>query len=167
MTTDTTTLPTLDRDDLKALRTADTVCFRHTPEGSTIECTKKEHDEFGDKERRRDIAVLGTVFNGYDEDGGRARGATMNYGFAMFGSAKYTEQWHTVVQLLRVGDTLRLEFRTDDATNGYVKDAHLHADELYLRVERGDGPTRKRFYFLLDVSICPSNSARMCKEYRI
>jgi hypothetical protein len=160
MTTDTTTIPTIDRDDLKALRTADSIVFRHTPEGSTIECIKRDRDEFGGLERRRDIAVEGTIFAGYDADGGRSRGTKMNYGFAHFGSAHYTEQWHTVVQLLRSGDSLRLEFRTDDATNGYVKEAGLHADELYLRVERAG----KRMYFLLDVSICPSNSARMCKE---
>jgi hypothetical protein len=163
-TTTETTIPTLDRDDLKALRNADTVCFRYHDEVATIECLKRDSDEFGAKERRRDITVEGVVYNGYDADGGRARGAEMNYGFAMFHSAKYTENWRTIVGLLRADDTLRLEFRTDDATNGYVKDAGLHADELWLRIERGEGPHRKRLYFLLDASVCPDNSARMCRR---
>lgn len=152
----------LDRDDVKALRNADAIAFRHTPEGSTIECIKKDRDEYGEKERRREITVLGTVFNGYDSDGGRSRGEEMHYGFAYFGSAQYTESWRTVASLLKVGDNLRLEFRTDDGTNGYAKTAGLHVDELYLRVERAG----KRLYFLLDVSVCQNNSARMCRATR-
>lgn len=155
----------IDKDDLKALRNADTVCFRGSEDGFTIECIKKERDEFGEKERRRNIPVLGSIYNGWDRDGGRARGEVMRNAFAMFSSAQYTENWRTVVSLLRVGDELRLEFRTDEATNGYVKDANLHADELYLRVARtvGSSPREQRMYFLLDTSITPSNSARMCR----
>ena len=154
------TIPTIDRDDLKAMRTADAVVFRSYRDGdSTIECVKKDRDEFGEKERRRNIAVYGSVYNGYDADGGRCRGEEMRYGCVVLTCAQYVENWRTVVSLLRVGDELRLEFRTDEATNGYVKDAGLHADELWLRVDRNN----KRLYFLIETSICPSNSARMCR----
>lgn len=149
--------PVLDKDDVKAIRNADTICFRYANGTATVECIKKDRDEFGEKERRRDITVLGTVFNGYDEDMGRARGQSFTSAFVHFGSAQYHEGWRTIAQMLRTGDQLRLEFRTDDATNGYVKDAKLHADLLYLRVERAG----KRMFFLLDVSVCPDNTARM------
>lgn len=154
----TTTIPTLDRDDLKALRNADAVCFRIYQGVPAIECIKKDHDEFGGLERRRDITVEGSINHAYWSHEERVE---FTSAFCMFGSARFTEQWKTVTELLRVGDTLKIEFRGDHGTNGLCKDAGLHADELYLRVERGEGTNRKRLWFLLESQVSLSNSARM------
>jgi hypothetical protein len=156
----TTTIPTLDRDDVKALRNADAVCFRIYQGVPTIECIKKDRDEFGGLERRRDITVEGSISHAYWSIDERVE---FTSAFCMFSSARFTEQWRTVCDLLRVGDSLKIEFRADHGTNGNLKDANLHADELYLRVERGEGANRKRLYFFLESQVSPSNSARMCQ----
>jgi hypothetical protein len=158
MTVTETTIPTLDRDDLAAIRKADSVCFRIHEGVATIECIKKDRDEFGDKERRRDVVVEGSISHASWSHEDRE---TFTRAWTYFGSAQYTEQWRTCTQLLRIGDTLKIEFRGDHGTNGLCKDANLHADELYLRVERGEGTNRKRLYFLLDAQVSLSNSARM------
>ena len=163
MTTDTI-VSTLTIEDLRAIRNADAVCFRTTPERSAIECIKKDRDEFGDKERRREIEIIGTVYNGWDEDGGRAHGVQMGYGFVHIGSAQFHETFRTVASLLKVGDSLQAQFRTDEATNGYCKDARLHADVLYLRVERTVGGKPRRLFFHIDETVTPDNSSRMVKR---
>jgi hypothetical protein len=159
--TTTTDILTIDRDDLNAIRKADSVVFRHYQGVATIECIKRDRDEFGDKERRRDIVVAGSISHSswnYEDRESFSSACTS------ITSAGFHEGWRTINAALRIGDSLKLEFRADEGTNGYVKDANLHADELWLRVERGEGAKRNRLFFLLDSTICPSNSARMVQR---
>ena len=65
----------------------------------------------------------------------------------------------TLVKLLRAGDTVSLYWYPDAGTNDYVRQAGLHVDYLYLDVMRG----KTQYRYLADVSVCPDNSARMCK----
>jgi hypothetical protein len=65
----------------------------------------------------------------------------------------------SILWTLRIGDELTFGFYPDGESNTYVARAGLHADMLYLHVVRGG----KRTTWELCSSICPSNSARMCR----
>ena len=65
----------------------------------------------------------------------------------------------SILKTLRVGDVLEFSFYPDGNSNGYVAAAGLHADFLYLRVTRNG----KRQCWKLISSVCPANSARMCR----
>jgi hypothetical protein len=66
----------------------------------------------------------------------------------------------SVIKTLRAGDEITFRFWPDAHTNGYVAMSSLHADVLYLDVRRNG---KRVASWELDVSICPSNSARMCR----
>ena len=63
------------------------------------------------------------------------------------------------LKTLRVGDDLTFSFYPDGHSNGYAAAAGLHADVLYLDVRRNG----KRQRWTVATSICPANSARMCR----
>lgn len=65
----------------------------------------------------------------------------------------------SIMATLRAGDELTFSFYPDCHSNGYVAAANLHADVLYLHVIRNG----KRNTWELIGSICPNNSARMCR----
>jgi hypothetical protein len=65
----------------------------------------------------------------------------------------------SILKTLRAGDELTFSFYPDCHSQMYVARAGLHADCLYLHVRRNG----KRHTFELESSICPENSARMCR----
>lgn len=65
----------------------------------------------------------------------------------------------SILKTLRVGDDITFSFWPDCHSNGYVAAAGLHADCLYLHVVRNG----KRQTWEFSNSICPANSARMCR----
>lgn len=65
----------------------------------------------------------------------------------------------SILKTLRVGDEITFSFYPDCHSNGYVAAAGLHADCLYLHVRRNG----KRQTWEFASSICPANSARMCR----
>lgn len=171
---ETVTVPAvgISADDVKALRQADTVSFHFTRgAGSGIVARKrvKNPGPFGDREREHEVAA-GAAFNGAHESGDRVGTENANC-HAMVMSAQVDECWQTVAAFLKPGDVLRLNWYADAMTNGYLEGAAvrpghhaagqtLHADALYLRITRGE----RRFAFLIDVEICPSNTARMIRR---
>ncbi len=66
----------------------------------------------------------------------------------------------SVLATLRTGDAIAFLFYPDAHTNGYLEDAGLHGDILYLNVFR-KGKQCARFE--LAHSNCRDNSARMCR----
>lgn len=68
----------------------------------------------------------------------------------------------TIIGLLKAGDRVRLYFDADGHNCGFIVGANMHADTLYLLVERGD-PDKKpqRMHFVLDQTVCLNNTARM------
>jgi len=96
--------------------------------------------------------------------------------------------WATIASLLKVNDILWLEWRCDSHSNAYCRGAKadhtflgyegkplwredewrgLHGDSLELVIERPAkraGGRPKMLRFLLYVSICPDNSARMIQK---
>lgn len=65
----------------------------------------------------------------------------------------------SILKTLREGDQIRFSFYPDCHSNAYVASAGLHADCLYLYVTRNG----KRQTWEFESSICPANSARMCR----
>lgn len=181
MSTETTTvLGTISANDVKALRTADTVSFHHYQDGGEIRASKwnRSRGPFDDCEKKYSIAVLSSFAGKFtttaddDDETGERVTADNSACFAMEHCASYSEEWQTVAHFLRAGDVLTLHWCADGIANGYFKGATvrqsaevgagmlLYADTLRLKVKRGE----KRFSFFLDVSICPNNSARMIRR---
>lgn len=185
-TTTTTTTFGLTKDDMVALRSADSIVFRSYPrpdgrvsqirairnrrtyDGSPIVFTAREQRLFttpvdGDPtERVRAIPVAVTWTFHTDP---RNEGETTTQGddekaiaFEMIHSSQYDRVWKTITSLLRVGDQLILGWVANN-DNGYTREANLVRDELHLTIHRGDD----RLRFLLAVSVCERNSARMVK----
>lgn len=160
-----TTVRSLTRIDVQALRQCDRICFHHDHDGSRIVAIKeiKKAGPFEDRERQHTISCHGQVrpYRASSVDGARC--------FSMLHSGRFNEEWMTIVGFVRAGDELRLDWSPDGMTNGYVEKSRvvegcgeglqLHADVLYLKVIRG----KKRFSFMVDVEICVDNSARMIK----
>src|SRR3990167_5791759 len=137
----------LTRDHIKALRDADSVCFRSNGK-TTIEAGKKfRHGLYGEIDHTLYIEV-----HQRDSNSGNA--------FDSLLFARYDHCWQTIVACLRPGDTLHLQWAKDDATNNYCEVAGLHSDRLYLHVLRKE----KRLTFFVSQSVCDDNSARMVRD---
>lgn len=141
----------LSKEDLKALKNADSVCFDLSNGNHSIHAVKeRENSEDGFRQTVK-MDVAGSVTS-YQSD------FTPTHGFVYLGSIKFDAQWQTVVSFLKENDELWLRW-TADAGNGYVKDANLHYDTLHLTVKRS-----KQFEFHIYDSVCPDNSARMLRD---
>lgn len=150
---------------LKWLRDARSVSFHFTP-GVGAEIRARDGDE-----ARLDISVAGNV-HGYDHHAS-SRAMPLCRAYASILSAQFSETWKSIASVLRTGDRLMLDFRADHFANGYTKAVtggqtydgtsfgDIHVDALFLRIERGEAPKVKRLKFLVDVTACPNNSARM------
>lgn len=145
----------LTKDDLKALRTADSVTFSHGSDGRHyVRGIRRLTVDGFETEVRREIRVPSNI-RSYDSDRKRSYG----HAFEMINSAQYDDDWKTVVSLLRTGDELALLWYAGNS-NAYVSDANLRRDELRLIVNRGN----RRLSFLIDVSVCADNTARMTQS---
>jgi hypothetical protein len=64
----------------------------------------------------------------------------------------------SILATLRTGDEISFEFYADAHTNGYMREAGLHGDVLYMDVTRAGKRVAR---FQLDYSNCSDNTARM------
>jgi hypothetical protein len=153
----------LTKLDIAAIRHADDMCVhlnaRH-PTGLVRLIQRRritERDPFAqDKEHVLTATVELHGFRGKKElEAGHAECFAM----AGFYHNQYTSA-SLAMKSLRVGDEVTFAFWPDAHTNGYVAAARLHADVLYMHVRR-NGKTIARWQ--IESSVCPSNSARMCK----
>jgi hypothetical protein len=171
MTTElTAAIGTISKIDIQAMKLADTVSFHRVNGKNTIVATKRvpKPKAFEDTERRHEIEVDGHVdhFRGdgeyalpYDTIEHIHKFASC---FDMIHSSQYSDEWQTIVSILRPGDVISLVWQGAD-NNGYLNNAQgqrLYPDKLYLKVKR-DGKRDMSFY--LTDSICPNNTARMIR----
>ncbi len=157
----------LTRDDLSALREADSVTF-HTHGGRSF-----IRAYMGPRHRKPPVVTVREqrVFNRTDVPLAYDRGrdvecATVARSYAgrrdglsaeCFHNVYRADQvWLTVASLLKVGDRVTLRW-TASNNNQYADDARLHVDELHLSVDRGG----KRLTFAIGHNVCADNSARM------
>jgi hypothetical protein len=153
------TMP-IDKLDLAALRKADAICFDHyTRDGIDVRAIRaiKRNEPSERDPYAQDIThtvSVGSAVRAY-ESGGTSKTWTC---FEMIHTPQYHDAWQTIVSLLRVGDELTLFWEADN-NSGYVNEAGLHHDQLSLVVQRGS----KRMTFKVRSSVCPDNTARMCR----
>lgn len=143
----------LTKDQIKALKTADTVCFRRiTNEDKsikeTIELHKKVKDSPWNEEKTIIIELTASntlTFKQFDA-------------FSMIGSCQFDNCYMSVTNILKPGDELTLSWEKDYLTSNLLKDAGLHGDVLLLKITRKNN---KSLIFNINQSITLNNSARM------
>lgn len=167
----------LTRDDLKALREADSVSFAYTTEPREgqppcyLRLTKK-HDESGsavwssdtEAERLIPAQVQLTAYDREHSSSDAQREIRRAYASSL--SAKFDPHWVTAVANIKVGDQLILHFIAGNNTETLRKAGLMH-DEFDLRVRRfdKDGKRKADLTFRLDDRICPiGSSARMIER---
>ncbi len=190
----TTTMPVhtligvpVTRDDIIALGTADGVSFHHGPDGAEIRgylrtyggslriYTAREQKLFprtGNVDgERMSVLPVGSKMTGFNDGGGMWRGEDhpQARAFHTIGSARYDDDWRTVLDLLKTDDVLELHWRADNNTD-ITRNAGLHIDELRLLVHRNGGKHAEHgkgrtLSLLLDVSTGRDNSARMIRRH--
>lgn len=177
--TEIVTAVELSADDVRALRTADTVSFHYYDGRGYIQLTidgersgtlrvlsVADQRAFPQRvdmsaERRRMIDVT-TEILGYGADGWTGwshetepRAAA----FEMVHAAQYSDVWTTLASLIRKGDRLTLKWTADNNTD-ITRNAGLHSDHLQLIIVRGDA----RLTFNLVTAVRLDNSARMIRR---
>jgi hypothetical protein len=157
----------LTKLDVAALRKADRlyVAFNGPrPELTRLEAIKENRPSKYAQELRHEIKIPATVC-GYGFHGSLSSYLTEEEQSRVVASA-FIYLYHsqcteasTIINLLKAGDLVRLQFVADNNTDG-MRAAGLHSDALQLLVTRGS----KQMVFCLDDSIAPDNSARMIRH---
>ncbi|MGY3615693.1 hypothetical protein [Bradyrhizobium sp. USDA 10063] len=152
----------LTKNDIAAIRAADDICIhlgsRH-PKG-LVRLIKRKGWNAKAFETDQEY-VLENAWVTMETTGGRdalERGVAECFAMAGIYHGQRAPV-SSILKTLRAGDEITFSFYPDGHTNGYVAAAGLHADILYLHVRRNG----KRQTWEFDVSVCPSNSARMCR----
>ncbi len=168
----------LTRDDITALKVADSVTFHigdhfsgiraHLDDtGRTRIYTRREQllfaiaDQYSGRAREIGADQSAMGYGGYT--GGtnwawpssRVRGVEC---FHMEHGSSYDVEWQSIVRLMRPGITLQLTWVADN-NNDLVRAAGLHVDELSIGWGEGAGKVR----YQITRSVCADNSARMIK----
>jgi hypothetical protein len=155
-------MTTLTTNDIYALRHADDICVHLNLQHSTglVRLIKRKPYNAKPFETDQEHVLTATV----KLYGHRGRNELESGAAQFFAMRGVYHNQHTalsyLLKALRVGDELEFTFWPDAHTNSYVAAAGLHADVLYLRAYRKG---RVSFDVEIETSICPDNSARMCK----
>lgn len=169
----------LTKMDLLALKGADTVVFHHDrlrdrEDGSMgrIRCIQEtkserlEKDPYAPEEVEYKLDVDSHVNLGHnsvpdgqkqDDFRDKLRGSEVVYPYRGYVGGSGLS---TCIGLMRAGDTVRLKWYYGGG-NGYTEKAGLYRDHLELQIHRPTKRGSKLMTFLLRVSICEDNSARM------
>jgi hypothetical protein len=140
--------------DMKALKQADRVVFSYHCEKAILRCIKRVENDPYETERQYEITIDSNRFQNY------GKLTTITSAFAFLSSAKYSELWNTVLQIIRPGDSLQFVWIVDN-NSSLLEEMGLHNDAFQLIIQRGN----KAFAMQIASSICPSNSARMIQGY--
>jgi hypothetical protein len=157
----------LSKMDVTAMRQCNTVSFHRLSSGdAVVRCNKRieRKSPFDDDERQHEIPAASSM-RLYGPDHGEP---SQYRGFSMLHSCLVDECWHSVCAFIKPGDALNLHFIGD--SNTYCTKSGLHIDKFQLEILRPlKNGAFNRYGFVLDVSVCPDNSARMVQpiEYRI
>ena len=173
----------LEKKDLQALRKADTLVFHHDrPENNKngtagrIRCIKRtsqaelERDPYAPEDREYEMELDSWVDICSDaipesmtisEFRDKIRASEVLYPYPSYVGGNTLS---TVIGLLKAGDILKLRWYYGDG-NDYMKRANLHRDHLELKIERPGKSKTKLMTFLLRVSVCEDNTARMLSSW--
>ena len=158
----------LTRDQVKAMRAADTAVLRFTttePDANVLELVKEVErpDGFGRETLRVQIPARAIVQN----YGGGACGIAADRPLAaaiqgdwVLLSLSVRPEWQTLAHFVRAGDTLEQEWVIDNRSESLAQ-AHVTMHEIKLRVLRPVGndpnPRVRVFSFLLDAHAEPDS----------
>jgi hypothetical protein len=135
----------LTAENLKALRGADSVWFKHETacgDKTYVAATKRFDPKDGFGERDLTAYVPATPkFTLYDRNGSSGRRAAPTTAFYSAASAKFHPEWTTAAKLLKAGDRLVLHWTTD--SNKRVVAAGLTLVEFRLEVRRATAKGRE------------------------
>ena len=148
---------TLTAMDIKALRQADQIVFRHYRGAAQIEAIKRLDNEPFATEARYDVAVFASEVYDYSSQADAPRERQWSC-FAMLHAAQHNERWRTICELVRTGDTVSFHWGRSN-NNGYLDDAALAFDTLSIIIRRGN----KKYTIQVNESITSDNSARMVR----
>lgn len=159
----------LTAQDIKKLRTADTVSFHRSPQRSEISASKERPvpKQGSHKLWEHDVPAASTIkacYLSYKQPEGKTLEEVAHCHYMLWHANNIHEPWRTIASLLKSGDRLELEWTRDANTNGYGEKAQLHGDRLQLVVHRGTGDKKKTLLFLVANSICQDNTARMIRR---
>jgi len=150
----------LTKEFLKALKQADTICFRLNDGKHTLEASKRVNDGvYGDHTVRADLSIDGFVRD-YGKNGGQ-----IDTAFCYLGSAKYIPEIQTILTLLRAGDHIKVMWIANNDSE-VLTNAGFCQDEVRLIVTRQAASGRSKVLnFLIDSQVSPINSsARICRR---
>lgn len=146
----------LTTEQAQELRKAKSLSFHHVDGKGNIVCRRGK-----DEKIQVDIPV-DSIIDRYGTD--------LTRGFASIYSCSYDHVWTTIKGLIRKGDHILLKWDPNSHQSEYCKKAvsnngfgnytGLNVDVLYFVISRG----QKKMTFMIDVSVCPSNSARMISK---
>ncbi len=166
----------LTTDDIRALAIADKVSFHQYKGRGYISATLDGYDSriftareqrtfpaTDDNNRERQIETAAHMYSYGDTDG--TGGWTLEtapdaVGFAMIHTPSMSKIWHTIVKLMRAGDTLCLIWAGDNNNDNH-RSVGFHADRLEIEIRRGETALR----FQLFVQVGPDNTARMIRRH--
>jgi hypothetical protein len=144
--------------DLRALRHADSVVFRHHQGQSTIEANKDGSHTKDGFDVKHTVYVAGEV---RDHDRARMYGREQHAAFYMVSGAQYSDTLLTLLRKIRPGDQLTLRWT---AANDNQNDEAVgwHRDELRLIVQRDQ--QKRADVYLVAAQHGPDNTARMVRR---
>jgi hypothetical protein len=173
----------LSKQDVQALRKADTVVFHHDRLGDRkngnsgrIRCIKRtsqaemERDPYAPQDREYELEVDSWITLGHDSI---PDGETLSDFRDKIRGSEVVSPYHgyiggnalsTCIGLMRVGDFVKLRWYYG-AGNTHTDRANLHRDHLELQIERPQSKGVKLMTFLLRVGVCEDNSARMLSHW--
>jgi len=153
----------LDKDDVRALRKADSISFVMSDDGALVLCFLE--DAWAGEIKTLSVADQKAFPKRADVTSARVReiGPGKHDGsgpMAYRNSIQYSQTWPTIAASLRTGDDIGLLFMGDHLTTPAMKKAGLHGDVLFIVVTRG----KKQYTYQVLSSINPDNSNRMVKD---
>ena len=160
------TARTLDSLDVAALRKADRIVFRHTrKDGSAIEAIKEAKKTPANPFATDILHIIPTQSYAFDY-GDRSNSWGVHLKSDEFSAFEMEHNGDSgfggIAEFLKAGDVVTLAWLRDGKRSPAVAEGipGWHCDMLELRVSRKS----KQYKFLVDVSICQDNTARMIKR---
>lgn len=146
---------TVTKDDIKAMKQAETVVYRMNVDTIQIELSKPVS-----KKLTNDLYGFDKMFGDMYYQFGKKNEYPQNVSACV---VSYTNSLQGIAELLREGDKLFLEFSKDGGRSDVIEENGLVSDYLFLIVQQERRGKIKMFRFLIDRYVGYDNSARMIK----
>ncbi len=175
----------ITKENLNAMKLADSVILRHSVNGGLISCIKRvEYEEKKNNPYAEDKYYNFKVksVGGGGEISKLPYGGRNDFKATAWVQPNWEGTFRTVVHyILKVGDIVMLDWRAGYHNNGYVEHAQanwkkkyddypcsysegqLHADSVFFTIHREGKKNTKIMMFEVKMNVCADNSARMIK----